>query len=286
MKKRFLKILIVIICCLTFMISLSGCAFGVNESIKYEDVDGGVALYRYFGVSLVDTLVIPDEFEGKPVVGIQKTAISSAEYIKTLKIGKNVKFIEKWGITNCPSLERIIVDENNEYFETDENGILYNKGKTELILYPTARDKLEKDKNGNIIKGAEVVIPDSVRKIADHAFYLSYDLYKITFNEGLEEIGDFAFHKNENLTNFILPSTLKVIGIDAFSYCDSVNALSIPKSVTTIKDYAFFSLSSTIPKIYIEGSRASITEGTNWIPCIKGKVNIKVDIVELNGNEK
>jgi len=276
-KKIFFTLIII---GLLSVLMLSGCStVGVSEKITYKDAEGGSALYRYSGVSIVHELDIPDEQDGKPVVEIMRYAISSAEYLTKITIGKNVKTIDYWAITNCPSLEEIIVHPDNPYFESHE-GILYNKGMTELRIYPTAKTKLVKDSAGKVTGGAEFVVPDTVKTIAETAFYLCGNLYKITFNEGLKTVGNYAFIKCENLTDFILPSTLKTIGVDAFSYCDTLTSVTVPASVESIGDYAFFSLYSNMSAIYVQRPLSEISLGTDWIPNKKGQINEKVPVIE------
>ena len=59
---------------------------------------------------------------------------------------------------NCDSLTSINVASDNEYY-SDEDGVLFNKEKNELIRYP-------KDKSEDAY-----TIPDSVEKICARAFY-------------------------------------------------------------------------------------------------------------------
>ena len=259
------------------LLSSSGCT-GLSEGIKYKNVADGLALFRYNGIPTVTQLVIPAVKDGKPVVEIMELAVASAEYLKTITIGKNIKRIDKRAFTNCPSLERYAVQAGNKYFETDENGVLYTKDKKALVAYPTARVKLEKDSSGKVIKGAEFAVPATVTEIWDAAFYLCGNLSKITFPEGLQKVGNYAFMKCENLTDFTLPDSLTAIGNDAFSYCDSLTVVTIPKNVKSIGDYAFFSLSSVITKIHVSGPKSEIRFGKDWIPKVKGQVNVPVAV--------
>lgn len=272
LRKAIIMILTVLL-----LLSFSGCA-GLSEGVKYKNVDGGLALFRYAGIPTVNALSIPAEKDGKPVVEIMALAISSAEYLKTITIGKNIKIIDKRAFTSCPSLERYVVEDGNVYFETDENGVLYTKDKKVLVAYPCARVKLEKDENGKILKGAEFEVSATVKEIWDAAFYLCGNLTKITFPEGLTKVGNYAFMKCENLNNFTLPNTLNAIGSDAFSYCDSLTAVTIPKNVKSIGDYAFFSLSSNISKIIVLRPESELQLGKDWIPKVKGQVNVPVPV--------
>ncbi len=261
------------------LLTSAGCA-GLSEGVKYKNVDGGLALFRYSGVPTVSELAIPAEKDGKPVVEIMEFAVASAEYLKTINIGKNVKIIDKRAFTNCPSLEQYAVETGNPYFETDEKGILYTKDKKALVAYPAARVKPEKDSSGKIIKGAEFEVPATVTEIWDAAFYLCGNLAKITFPEGLQKIGNYAFMKCENLADFTLPESLTEIGSDAFSYCDRLTAVIIPGNVKSVGDYAFFSLSSSIAKIVVLSPESELQLGKDWIPKVKGQVNVPV-VVEF-----
>jgi len=261
------------------LLTSAGCA-GLSEGVKYKNVDGGLALFRYSGVPTVSELAIPAEKDGKPVVEIMEFAVASAEYLKTINIGKNVKIIDKRAFTNCPSLEQYAVETGNPCFETDENGVLYTKDKKALVAYPAARVKPEKDSSGKIIKGAEFEVPATVTEIWDAAFYLCGNLTKITFPEGLQKIGNYAFMKCENLADFTLPESLTEIGSDAFSYCDRLTAVIIPGNVKSVGDYAFFSLSSSIAKIVVLSPESELQLGKDWIPKVKGQVNVPV-VVEF-----
>ena len=167
----------VLLSALVLLASFSGCA-GLSERVKYKTVADGLALFRYSGVPTVDELAIPAEKDGKPVVEIMELAVSSAEYLKTVTIGRNVRRIDKRAFTNCPALEKYAVEAGNTAFETDDNGVLYTKGKKALVAYPAARVKLKKDSAGNMLSGAEFAVPASVTEIRDAAFYLCGDLTK------------------------------------------------------------------------------------------------------------
>ena len=268
---------------LAFCFALSSCnnsILATTDKYEYRDVEGGTALYRYTSISTVDKMEVPDFVDGKPVIEIMDHAISSAEYIKTITIGANVEKIGDWAITNCPSLEKFMISSNNKHFCIDENGILYNKDKTVLMVYPNARVRIERDKDGNITKGGEITLPGSVKKINATAFYLSTEIYKVNFNEGLEEVGDYAFMKCYNLSDITLPSTLKKIGTDGFSYCDSLTELEIPASVSELGDYAFFSLASSIQQIIINRPLDEFDfVGKDWIPNKNGTARQRVEVI-------
>ncbi len=97
-----------------------------------------------------------------------------------------------------------------------ENGIIYDRNKTKVIL--ALGESAE-----------EVVIP-----------------------EGVIEICDYAFKNQIKMQNVILPESLEKIGIYAFDCCIGLKNIIIPKNVTEICERAFKNTSMT--DILIEGN--------------------------------
>ncbi|HQK74382.1 MAG TPA: leucine-rich repeat domain-containing protein, partial [Clostridiales bacterium] len=223
MKKAFCAFLTLLICCQ----AAAGCAAGNGEKLRFKEAPGGYALYRYKGVSSVTSFSVPDEYGGRPVVEILDFALANAEYLTSIRIGKNIAAIGEWAFTNSQKLAAFDVDPANTRF-VSVDGILYTKDMTQLVAYPNAKTPLVTGKDGKTAGGASVEVPAGVKTIRANAFYTCANLYKITFPEGLEHIGNKAFIKCANLQSFILPESLKTIGVDAFSFCDSLTAVTIP----------------------------------------------------------
>ena len=91
-----------------------------------------------------------------------------------------------------------------------------------------------------------------------------YALKKIVVKEGVTSIGSYAFSFDLSVTDVTLPSSLKTIGNDAFWGCYGLTSVVIPEGVTTIGAYAFEQCSAiktiTVPASATElGNRAFIT---------------------------
>lgn len=263
-------------------IALSLTAFGTytftSNKNSYKDNDDGCGLYRYKSTSTQEVFDVPDTYNGKTVTELMAFSVANSEYLKEINIPASVKTIDVWALTNCPVLESINVDADNPYFTSDD-GVLYNKDKTELLFYPNGKEPLVTDKSGKVTGGGVVVFPESVVSIRDNAFYMCSNLYSVEFNDGLKSIGNKAFLKCENLSAINLPETVETIGTDAFSYCNSVTTLEIPSSVQSIGDYAFFSTATKIEKITIHhNSEAELKLGKDWIPNQSDKINKKIPV--------
>ena len=71
-------------------------------------------------------------------------------------------------------------------------------------------------KNGVLVKytgaGGDVVIPDGVTGIGDHAFCECTSLTSITVPNGVTTIGDYMFHSCKSLTSVTIPDSVTSIG--------------------------------------------------------------------------
>ena len=150
---------------------------------------------------------------------------------------------------------------------SSQDGILYNKAKTTLILYPAG-------KTGNTFtipnsvtsigdrafSGCEslasVTIPNSVTSIGEYAFYSS-SLTSITIPNSVTIIGDSAFYWCKKLISVTIPNSVTSIGASAFSNCKSLTSVTIPNSVTSIGVQAFYECTS-LTSITIPNSVTSI----------------------------
>ncbi len=132
--------------------------------------------------SSLEEIIIPDS-----VTTIEDDAFYYCYSLKEVKIGDSVTTIEDDAFNNCSSLTSITVDTDNSSYSSDDNGVLFDKNKTLLILYPA----------GN---------PNT-----------SYEI-----PNGVETIGQEAFEYCENLTTVTIPNSIKSIERWAFSNCDNL----------------------------------------------------------------
>ena len=274
MKKQTRTVAAGVLLLMILTVLFSSCSATGSNAPEYKDNADGCGLYRYTSSSTETAFTVPDTHAGKPVTELMDFCLANAEYLTEIHIGKNVKTIGIWAMTNCQNLEAIYVSEENPYFKSVD-GVLYNKDMTQLLVYPNAKSKIVTDESGNT-SGGEFVVPDTVKSIRANAFYLCGNLRSITFNEGLETVGDKAFLKCGGLESLALPSTLVEIGTDAFSYLDNakLTVIEIPASVEKIGDYAFFSSSSSVEKVIVhKNSAADLELGKDWLPNQKNAIN-------------
>ena len=141
-------------------------------------------------------------------------------------------------------LEEVNVSEENTTFSA-ENGIVFNKDKTQLIRYPKLK------------AGENYVIPDTVTSIGSSAFNSS-KVKNVKFNDALISIGDSAFSYSNIQGDLIIPDNVTNIGSLAFQGCTGLTSLKLGNKVTTIGNNAFEDCSHMKGNLIIPDSVTSI----------------------------
>lgn len=188
---------------------------------------------------------------------------------------------------------------------------------TGIVAKETADEDVPQETAFGTLNVAEVVVPSSYKTIGAYAFYGNENIQTVTFeSKGLTSIGNYAFAGTSNLSEFTFPATVETIGDYAFAYDGSlannntgvdddrsslkefkveegsvlksigVNAfafagfesLTIPASVETVSDYAFYAARGIKTLTFEEGSKLtsigqyafSGDDGTSWTGLTAG----------------
>ncbi|MDE5670401.1 MAG: leucine-rich repeat domain-containing protein [Eubacterium sp.] len=197
---------------------------------EYEILDDGtVEITEYSGSA--KNLAIPGTIAGKTVSRIGDLAFSGCETLTNVTIPSSVTSLGDGVFFCCESLKSITVDANNKnYLSAD--GVLYNKNKTKLIVYPIQK------------ADTAFAIPNSVSIIDEAAFFLCGNLTKVTIPNSVKTISDAAFAYCGGLKNVTIPNSVATIGEAAFSGCANLESITIPGSVTSIGEGAFLECES------------------------------------------
>ena len=201
---------------------------------EYSVLDDGTAeIKRYTGSAT--ELEIPSVIDGYIVTSIGHYAFTSLERVI---IPYSITSILYYAFSECPSLREINVNSENISFSS-EDGVLFNKGKTQIVRYP--RGKAD----------SSYSIPDSITSIGYGAFIGCSSLTNVIIPNSVTSISYGAFIGCSSLTSVIIPNSVTSIGHDAFYNCTSLASINIPDSVTSIESSAFGNcislISITIP---------------------------------------
>ncbi len=208
----------------------------------------------FYNCTALEKINIPDG-----VAIIYDETFEGCENLKSISIGSLMSTLE-----NIPysqkSIEEINVSENNHYFSS-ENGVLYNKDKTEVIVVPDSTL-------------TEFIIPDSVTNIRSGAFDDCNMLERITLGAGIttlenipytlscvEQINvseDNLYYSAENgilydktktvlikcpksdITEMVIPETVVAVSGSAFTGCTALSTVKLGENVTSIGNNAFY----------------------------------------------
>jgi hypothetical protein len=170
-------------------------------SVVIADSVKTIGAEAFYGCEVLNSVEM-----GDGVTSIGDSAFEDCYYLTEVELGKNVKTIGKDAFSNCESLETFDVDDSNPHYSVDENGILYNGDKTELILCPQGS------------KVANYEMPSSVKEIRAGAFYKCKYLAHAVICDGVTTIPEEAFYRCENLESVVIPKSVTEIGEGAFDY--------------------------------------------------------------------
>ena len=210
-----------------------------------------IADYAFFACGDLPGITIPDSVES-----IGNHAFESSNSLTNITIPKSVTSIGSEAFYSCFDLAGINVDPDNPAY-CSENGVLYNKEKTEIIRFPKEKSV------------TSFAIPTGVTKIADGAFEFCQHLESVTIPDSVINIGNNAFENCNSLTNIKIPDSVTGIGSRAFLRCSELTGISIPDGVAEIDESTFYYCSKltsiTIPnsmliigKSSFEGCRKSM----------------------------
>ncbi|MBR6018146.1 MAG: leucine-rich repeat protein [Paludibacteraceae bacterium] len=146
-------------------------------------------------------------------------------YAVKVNIPKSITQINDRDFWYCRGLREINVEDGN-YVYSSQDGVLYNKDKTTLIVCPRS-------------KRGSVAIPNSVTEIMDRAFSDCFRLTSVTIPNSVRRIGDYAFGWCTSLTNVIISNSISNIREGVFFSCSAMKSVTIPNSVSSIGSLSF-----------------------------------------------
>lgn len=152
------------------------------------------------------------------VTSIGESAFKSCGKLAGITIPESVTNIGDNAFDLCTSLMAITVEENNQNYSSDDRGVLFNKDKTVLFLYPAGnRD--------------DYVIPNGVTTIKKYAFARSKSA-SIAIPSGVTTIEGFAFNSCSLLTSIKIPSSVTSIQTHSIQGCGSLKYILLPDNLT------------------------------------------------------
>lgn len=191
---------------------------------------------------------------------VEKMAFKECDALTSIVIPASVAFLDPQTFAYCEKLTSIQVKEDNRHFASVD-GVVLNKEKSNLLLYPSAKE------------GAYNV-PEGVTSIDRFAFFYCYKVTAITFSSTVSSFDDRAFYDCTNIASidvakdsktyssfsgvlhskegdealfcpqgkqgvYVGPEGLKSISEEAFYKVKGLTSVTLPEGFLTIGDDAF-----------------------------------------------
>ena len=181
------------------------------EMFSFVETAATAAIERFVGFSETE-VVIPNTYNGKPVVAIASKAFSKCNSIKKVVLGNNIRKIGDYAFAECDNLECVESTENLTDILTHA---FYHCNQLRMFDF-----------------GVKLTY------IGESAFSQTA-LERVVLPPKVTEIEPFTFYMCSRLKSVILHNNLLVINSDAFCDCGSLEIIEIPKSVQKVAQDAF-----------------------------------------------
>ena len=301
-------------------------AFRYTEEFVIECADGKIIVGADFEFGVLDsgevfvssgygdadyvTLQLPDEYEGKAVIGISDKAFARNKYINSVIVPDSITSIGNSVFANCSNLQSVQFEGTISAFGSnlfdgcsDLEKIYYNGTREEwhaiekgdewypdnsFVVYCSDMNVLYDDMGNDI---TEVVYSNDIFEIdvinsntntikitgitdTDVSEVIIYELY--IDNDGLiyhvERIGNNAFANQTKINTVTIPSSVKLIGKNAFDGCVNLKTVVINTTLVIIEKNAFANC-TLLESIVFNGTKSqweSIQKDINWIGGVYG----------------
>ena len=226
------------------------------NGLPVKEISDGV-----FENSNITSILIPDS-----VITIGQSAFKNSSSLRYITLGKNITKIEGQAFYGCNNLSLVYYNGNIENWC---NIAFSNSSANPFCFASHLYINNEEVKN--------LVIPNTVTKINNYAFYNLISLETVKILNSVLEIGDYAFYNCSKVINVEFDSNLLHIGERAFQYCKMPN-LIIPDTVVSIDDYAFY---NCIKLLYVTIGNSVSRIGNN----IFGNCDKLIEIYNKTNNE-
>lgn len=197
--------------------------------------------------NLLESIVLPQS-----ITVIYESAFKNCGKLLSINIPESVTSIRGYAFDGCEGLHSVFITNMEGWLK-----INFNIGSHPFIASNSGTLYLN---NQTVV---DVVVPESISKINDNAFYGCQSIKSVTISGDITYLGYDCFSGCSNLAEIELPVSLTFIGSSAFSGCRSLNKITIPNGITQI-GYGLFAGCSSLTEIIIPNSITSIGNSAFW----------------------
>ena len=223
-------------------------------SIKLSQLLETIGSHAFSAASSLESIELPNSLLHIEQYAFHDSALTS------VSIPASVSFISETSFRACTNITSFSVNQANAYFSS-RNDVLFNENGTIIYFYPPSKNR------------TNFTIPANVTKICSCAFFRTKHLVNINVDQGnvyYSSQDGVLFDKNfmtlirypNKKTNqtYSVPGTVKTIVDSAFFSCSSLESITLQEGLTTIEQSAFC-YCSKLETLSLPGSVAALGGG-------------------------
>ena len=203
----------------------AGLGGGTNTNIKTLTLPDTVKIIETSSLAALSALSTVNLNEGLTTInsGAFRTKTNPNTALKSITLPASLTNLSSSAFEGCIALSNIIVKSGNSSY-CSEDGIVYNKSKTEIVLCPLGK--------------TSVTIPETITSIPASAFKDLSKLSSVTIHDNVTAVGKQAFFGCTSLKKVTIPANVTSFGDKAFGYYKDPDSIDILKvSGFTIRGY-------------------------------------------------
>ena len=200
-----------------------------------------VAAFR--NCTALQEVQLPDTLES-----IKSNAFENCSSLQRMHLPAAVSELSANAFSGCISLSEVTVAAENPYY-TAVDGVLMTADQETLVYYPPCSSQSDytipetvKTIDSYAFQDAMqlqfLTVPETVETIEPYACYDANSLKEVMLN-GASVISAYAFQSCDQLEAVAFGDGVQEVQTGAFLDCPSLKSIILPKTITTIEDYAF-----------------------------------------------
>lgn len=202
-----------------------------------------ISVAAFKNCTALQEVQLPDTLES-----IKSNAFENCSSLQRMHLPAAVSDLSANAFSGCISLSEVTVAAENPYY-TAVDGVLMTADQETLVYYPSCSSQSDytipetvKTIDSYAFQDAMqlqfLTVPETVETIEPYACYDANSLKEVMLN-GASVISAYAFQSCDQLEAVAFGDGVQEVQTGAFLDCPSLKSIILPKTITTIEDYAF-----------------------------------------------